>query len=261
MGDNFNDNNFYDNNFDSNNNYSSFNNNSDSDFDMDQFNALIQTANDSISCDAACMQNREEQSLRQQYLDAETNLVNGPQQLYSAKKKYITFTQGENGYNEYISNEIEQQANTIVTTYQAKLKDTISMIRNLFKSYESLFINYGNVADLYKKYKQDNNDIENKFKTTVSDTITNDRKTYYEDEDLNRLKNYYYFFIFIYLFVVFVFFISIFLVDSNFRLITRIFILLLLIIYPFICYFSYQLIEKTFNYFKSYLPNNVYKTL
>jgi len=238
-----------------------FNNNFDSDFNMDQFNALIQTANESLGCDETCKKKKTSEELNKKYTDAETNLINAPQQLYSAKRDLVIFNEGEGGYNQYISSEIQKQANTIVSTYQAKFNDTINMIKNLFKSYDGLFINYSNVVDLYKKYNQENNDIENKFKTTVSDTLTNDRKTYYEDEVLTRLKNYYYFFMFIYIFIVFVFFISIFLVESNFRLSRRIFILLLLIIYPFICYFSYQLIEKTFNYFKSYLPNNVYKTL
>jgi hypothetical protein len=234
---------------------------SDFDFNMDEFNTLLETANETLSCDAACQEEKKRQELEQSYLDAESNIVSGPEKFYTAKKDYITFTKGEAGYNEYITNELEKESTAIVTTYQDKFNETIKMIKNLFNTYNGLSINYNNVYDLYGKYKQENDDIEKKFKTTVSDTITNDRKTYYEDQVLNRLHNYYYFFMFVYIFIVVVFFVASFLVESDFIFRTRMLIFILLVAYPFICYFVYQLAEKIINYINSFLPKNVYKTL
>jgi hypothetical protein len=233
----------------------------DFDFNMDEFNTLLQTANETLSCDATCQQKKKEEELNRNYLDAESNVINAPGKLYFAQKDYITFTKGEAGYNQYISNKLEEESNTIVTTYQEKFNETIKMIKNLFNTYNGLSVNYNNVYDLYGKYKKENDDIENKFKSTVSDTITNDRKTYYEDQVLDRLQNYYYFFMFIYIFIVIVFLVALFLVDSEFKLRTRIVIFILLILYPFICYFIYQIGEKIINYVNSFLPKNVYKNL
>lgn len=234
---------------------------SDFDFNTDEFNALLETANETLTCDATCQEEKQRQELGQNYLDAESNVISGPEKLYAAKKDFITFTKGEAGYNEYISNELKQESNAIVTTYQDKFNETIKMIKNLFNTYNGLSINYNNVYDLYRKYKQENDNIENKFKTTVSDTITNDRKTYYEDQVLNRVHNYYYFFMFVYIFILVVFFAALFLVESDFIFKTRVFIFILLVAYPFICYFMYQLAEKIINYINSFLPKNVYKTL
>ena len=114
---------------------------------------------------------------------------------------------------------------------------------------------------MYKKYKKENNDLEKKLKITTSDTLTNDRKNYYEDQGINRLKMYCYFLLFIYVFIVFIFLLSTFLVNTDVKMRVRLFILFLLIVYPFICFWGFDLLQKILTYVKSFFPNNVYKNL
>jgi hypothetical protein len=230
-------------------------------FDLNGFNSLVEQANESISCDAACMQERERQQLLQQYLDAETNVVNAPEHLITTRKKYITFTQGENGYNEFLDNDLQSKADLFVKTYQSKFDRDVNLILTNIKSFEGFLVNFNNVVDLYKKYKMENNDLEKQLKITTSDTLTNDRKAYYEDEGLNRLRTYYYFFLFIYIIVVVVFILAMFLVKTNVTISKRIFILLLLISYPFVCIWLFRTIRNIFKRGMEYLPKNVYNNL
>ena len=227
-------------------------------FDLNGFNSLVRQANESISCDAACMQERERQQLLQQYLDAGTNVVNAPQLLISAQKNFITFTQGENGYNEFLDNDLQSKADLFVKTYQSKFDRDVNLILTNIKTFEGFLVNFNNVVDLYKKYKMENNDLEKQLKITTSDTLTNDRKAYYEDEGLQRLRTYYYFFLFIYIIVVVVFILAMFLVKTNVTISKRIFILLLLISYPFVCIWLFRIIRNIFKRGMDYLPKNVY---
>jgi len=220
---------------------------------LDNFNNLINLANQTISCGPSCQNEKKAQELQQKYLNAQANVESAPQQSISATKEYITYTQGESGYNNYIDAELQKQANAIVDAFQKNFNDNVNKIVTNLNSYNGVVINFDNIFDLYTKYKMDNDQLEASQKTTYSDTLTNDRKSYYEDEGLKKLKNYYYFFLFIYIFVIVVFILSIFLVNTNVKLITRIFILFLLILYPFVCYWIVHLLYMIWKYFASYL--------
>jgi hypothetical protein len=235
--------------------------NLNSSLDLSGLNKLIEQANESISCDAACMQERERQQLLQQYLDAETNVVNAPQLLISAQKNFITFTQGENGYNEFLDNDLQSKADLFVKTYQSNFDRDVNLILTNIKNFEGFLVNFNNVVDLYKKYKMENNELEKKLKITTTSTLTNDRKSYYEDEGLQRLRNYYYFFLFIYIIIVIIFILSMFLVKTNVLISSRILILLLLISYPFVCLWLFRSIKNIITRSMEYLPKNVYNNL
>jgi hypothetical protein len=230
-------------------------------FNLNNFNDLMTQANQLLTCGPSCMQQQKSQQLEQNYLNAETNVVNAPQQLFTAKKEFITYTKGESGYNQYIDSQLQEKADEIAITYQAKINNDINNIKTEMKIYDGLLINFNNVVDLYKKYKIENDDLEKKLNVSTSDILTNDRKTYYEEQGINRLKTFYMFFLFIYGFIVLVFLIAIFLVKTNVKLSIRIFILFLLIIYPFVCYWIFHLLYELFLHIKSFFPNNVYRNL
>jgi hypothetical protein len=232
-----------------------------SNFNIDDFNNFITQASESIACGPSCKEKEKSQQLEKNYLDAETNVVSAPQQLFTAKKEYITYTQGETGYNEYIDKELNEKAETIATSYQTKFNNSVNTIKTNIQIYDGLLINFNNVVDLYKKYKKENTDLEKKLKITYSDTLTNDRKNYYEDQGINRIKTYYYFLLFVYVFIVFVFLLSVFLVKTDVKFSIRLLILFLLIIYPFVCYWVFIILQKLFVEVKSYFPNNVYRNL
>jgi hypothetical protein len=230
-------------------------------FNIDDFNNFISQASQSITCGPSCKEKEKSQQLEKNYLDAETNVISAPQQLFTAKKEYITYTQGESGYNEYIDKELNEKAETIVSSYQTKFNNSVNTIKTNIQIYDGLLINFNNVVDLYKKYKKENTDLEKNLKITYSDTLTNDRKNYYEDQGINRIKTYYYFLLFVYVFIVFVFLLSVFSVKTDVKLSTRLLILFLLIIYPFVCYWVFIILQKLFVKMKSYFPNNVYRNL
>ena len=232
-----------------------------SSFNLNNFNDLMSQANQLITCGPSCQQDQSLSQLQQNYLNAEANMVSAPQQFKSAQKAYYTYTKGQAGYNEYIDKELKAKADAIANQYQEKIDYDISSVKEKINTYQGLLVNFNNIIDLYKKYKTENNKLENNLKTKSSDILTNDRKTYYEDQGITSLNTYYSFLIGIYIFVVVVFLLSIFLVKTNVSFKVRFFVLFLMIIYPFVCYGLFHLLYKFYNNIKGIFPSNAYRTL
>jgi hypothetical protein len=232
-----------------------------SNFNLNNFNDLINQANQLISCGPSCQQNQTSDQLKQNYLNAETNMISAPQQLFNAQKEYISYTKGVSGYNEFIDKELEAKADAIANTYQKKIDDEIIVIKQKIETYDGLSSNFNNLVDLYKKYKKENRMLETKLKDKSSDILTNDRKTYYEDQGISKLNTYNYFFIGVYAFIVIVFILSIFLVKTSVKLSIRIFILILMVLYPFICFWIFHLLYKFYNHIKGVFPSSAYRNL
>jgi hypothetical protein len=203
-------------------------------FNINNFNDLINQANQIINCGPSCSEENKAQLLKQKYLDAQDNVINAPQELSDATKNYIMYTQGDAGYNEYLDKELEQKADLIISMYKDNFTKEVNNIQSNLKTYKGLEINYNNIIDLYKKYKYENGILENKFKGKTSDILTNDRKTYYKDQSIDKLNGYYYFLLFFYVLIVIIYFLSCIFVNSKVKFSIRVICLLLMIVYPFI---------------------------
>jgi hypothetical protein len=76
-----------------------------------------------------------------------------------------------------------------------KFNEDATKIQTQIDAYNGLFLNYENVVDLYKKYKRENEELFIEVKDETNDILTNERKTYYEDQQIDSLKFYYYYFL------------------------------------------------------------------
>ena len=228
--------------------------------DMTKFNTLIDEATDAIMCNSDCREKRDSDKLKQKFLAAKTNLVYAPTKFQEAEKKYVIFTQGQSAYDDLRENQLLDKAKSIVTNFTETFKEEVSKLMSQLDTYNSLKINYNNVLDLYKKYKKENIQLFKKYKEDANDVLTNERKTYYEDHQIDGLKYYYYYVLLvIYIICVICYILFSLIYPSQTSLGMRIGILIALIILPFIS----SLILGTFIYvvYEAYnlLPKNVYR--
>jgi molybdopterin-guanine dinucleotide biosynthesis protein A len=135
-----------------------------------------------VTCDGPCLQQKEAENLKQKMEDAKTNITTAPSQFQVAEKNYITFTQGEEAYNEFYEEQLNDKADGIINTYQAKFDETTQKIQTQIDIYQGIFINFNNVADLYLNYKKENSELEKDLRKTTNDVLTNERKTFYQDQ-------------------------------------------------------------------------------
>jgi hypothetical protein len=228
-------------------------------FDINKFNSLIDFANNAISCDSECQKQKTANELKNKYDEAQRNLVLAEPQYNLAKKNYYTYVSGKGAYNEMIEDELNKKAGLLVDEFNGMINTEKNKIHNQIESYNGLFINYRNIIDLLRKYVKENIALHKMLKNNTNDALTNDRKTYYEDQQNDSLNSYFYVFFFIYVIVVICLIIFFIFYPSQTSIRYRFIVSLFFIILPFVSTWILGKIIAVIYWIYSLLPKNVYK--
>jgi hypothetical protein len=231
-------------------------------FDYNNFNSFLSQAADTIACGTECQKQRTAEQLKTNYLNSQTNLDSASNQVQVAQQKYITFTQGQQAYNNLNTQQLTQQAEGESTNFQNNFNTEAESIQLSIDTYSGLYINLQNVYDLYINYKNENEKLYKGLKDETSDTLTNARKTYYEDEGIDSLKFWYYYVLLI-IYVIFTlsFAILSFIYPSQINWKYRLAILIGLVVLPFISTYLLDLVLVMLNYIYGVMPKNVHLTV
>jgi hypothetical protein len=224
-------------------------------------NNFINLVNEGYVCDEACQNAKTAESLKQTYQQAKLNAKNAPQELEVASKNYYTFVDGENSYNQQKNNELNDKADKITSVLQNNFNKSLKEAQIFLQSYNGMYLNLTNVIELLNKYLKENKNLEKDINNISSDILTNDRKTYYEDQNIDKLKTFYKWMKYIYIFIVVVYLFCIFLIPPQISIKKEIFIFVLLVLYPFIIHPIFRLLNWIYEKIMSIIPKNVYKTL
>ena len=228
---------------------------------VDNLNQFINNANEVLTCNEECQQQKQSAQLLQNYNDALNNVQTAPTQLQTAQQQYITYTQGSGAYQQTQTNNLQNTASQLAAGYQKKFNGEIKNANIKLNSYSGLLVNYSNILDLSQQYTRENIELHNEIKYSTSDTLTNDRKTYYENQAIDNLQKYSWFFNLVYIVLVISYCISAFFVTSYYPFKYRLTILIILIIYPFISLWLSLRCIDIYNFIINLLPKNQYKTL
>jgi len=227
---------------------------------ISKFNELISQASDAVLCNSDCQQMRKSEELKQKYVNSQTNLASAPSQVYTAQKNYITFADGQPAYDEMRKEDLQQQAENISNEFSTKFKDEEKVINIQIDSYDGLLINFKNIFDLFRTYKKENRELLFELKNETNDVLTNERKTFYEDQRIDGLKHYYYYILLgIYIICVacYVAFFFLYPSPSSFKI--KILVLIALVALPFISSWILGYIIYLIYTIYSLLPKNVYR--
>jgi hypothetical protein len=228
--------------------------------DINKFNSFLDKATKAITCGPDCQRTQTANELKNEYINSETKLLLAQPNYELAKKNYYTFIAGENGYNEILEKNLNNVSDKIIDQFKNSLNEEINKIENQLATYEGILVNYDNIVELNKNYKSENIILAKQLKEKTNDILTNDRKTYYEDQEIDMLKKYYsYVFVVIYMIVVLCFAFFSLIYPSDFSLKFRIIILIFFLILPYISTWLLSKLIKLIYWFYSILPKNVYK--
>jgi hypothetical protein len=236
--------------------------NSQQNYNLDKFNSMIDQATQAISCGPDCQNQQTSEQLKQTYLNAQTNLATAPNNVYVSRKNYIVYDEGQPAYDELINTELSQQAQSLSSYYQTSFNSECQNINFNIETYSGLLINLKNVFDLYFKYKMDNTEMLKQLKDETNDILTNDRKTYYQDQGIDNLNLYYhYFFLLIYIIVVLCYLVYNFMYTSQLSVLVRGIIFVLMILLPFFSTWILEKIVAVIYDVYNWLPKNMHKQL
>jgi hypothetical protein len=229
-------------------------------FDLNNINSFLNQATQTIMCNSDCQKQKQSEQLKRDFLNAQVNLASAPNQLEIAEKNYVIFEEGELAYNELRDNQLEKNADLIIQKYKEKFQDDVEKINLQLNSYTGLVINFKNIVELYIYYKNENRKLFKQLKEDTNDILTNERKTYYEDQEIDKLKYYYYYiFLTIYYISVICFTIFSFIYPSNINWKIQILISIFLFILPFISTWVLGMLIYILYEIYNLLPKNVYK--
>ena len=229
-------------------------------FDLNKFNSFLDTATQAITCNSECQRNNRANQLKEKYQTAKSNLDLAKPQYELAKQKYYTYVDGQSGYNEMIEEELTAKAELFGEKFEENYISEKDKIETQLQTYDGILINFRNIVDLYEQYKKENIKLFEELKNETNDILTNERKTYYEDQQNDYLDLYYYYFLFIiYCIVVICYIIFSLIYPSTFDWKIRFVIGLIFIILPFVSTWLLGMIIKLIYWLFGLLPKNVYK--
>ena len=160
-----------------------------------------------------------------------------------------------------VASNYTEAATKIASMFRTNFNNEVSILLDKIDNNVILIDNANNINDLYIKYGKENSDLMKEYTTEYSDIETNDRKTYYENQEIDILKNIYKVLITIYIIIVIVYCVLIFTHHSPYNWKIKLPILIFFIILPFISTkilsFIISIIYKIYNLF----PKNIYNNL
>jgi len=226
-----------------------------------QINNLLEQSAEALLCGPDCQKQKVSDELKQKYLNAQTALKTAPINLETTKKNYYVYTEGESTFNNMLESELKEKSETIGELIGISFNDELSSAITMNKYYNTAVINSNYTKDLLNEYDEKNKELKLQLRDRQGDILTNDRKTYYENDALDSLKLWYRFWWYIYYLLVLVFLISIFLVNSQMTIIKKIVLTALFIFYPYYIEFIVNWIYEFFANIYKNLPKNVYNNL
>jgi len=145
--------------------------------------------NSLITCDATCQEEKKKKELLyMNYVDAEENLRNAPNKLNDAEKKYYLSIYGQAEYNDLLMNrykrEIYDKNANALNSFNNK-KENILL---LLEQYNKNILLNDKLNELINITLKDNNEFIDKIDKIDTNINTNERKIYYDDNQVNRLK-------------------------------------------------------------------------
>ena len=230
-----------------------------------QINQMIQESSDALLCGPECQKAKTSASLLSIYEAAQENVKTAPYQLTDARKNYYVYTEGQYEYNiqedRILHNDAVQRADTLTK----KFTDITSNLNTLITNYNISLVSLNNSATLFKDYKGKNLNMVNKLKNINNSTLTNNRKSYYENTKSTSLKKWHTFWLILY-YVTIICLIIVLYIKGNLTTTDPSFykyiaLICISAIYPWIISWIIHQINQLFNVIKKYLPNNIYNKL
>ena len=226
-----------------------------------QINDMLNKSLAAITVSPEAQRQQTMDNLEQTYLAAQTNLQTAPVQLETSKKNYYVYKVGETNYNNIQEQELQQQANLITQQITNKFNEETNNAHLMNSYYNTEVINSANTIELYEEYLKKNADLEKSIKELHGDVLTNDRKTYYENDAIDNVKLWHKFFTFCYYILVVAYIISIFVSTSEMSHVKQLVIAIGLAVYPFIIDPIVKWLYSIYLSLENNAPSNIYMKL
>ena len=154
---------------------------------QNKLNSLIEMLNEQIKCGPVCQQMQRDQNLKRIYSDAVTNYKEGPTKIKLAEKNYYEATKGSAFYNDILKDRYSKEIKDIAMKSIKQHGDNVKEIKTQINKYNSETIYSEKMEKLLERLLSENLSFKEQADKNKSLIYTNDRKTFYEDQQIENI--------------------------------------------------------------------------
>ena len=197
-------------------------------------NKLLAKQNALMECDAECEREKKLTSLREIYEIKQDNVQTAPMQEEIARKNYMEFKYGDDDYVAEASVDLKKQADVVIAEMTQEWREEKTVVQDLIADYGSLVVSNDDLGKYYDRITASVGRLDSNYAAKKNDTITNDRKAYYQDQGLNGLRYWFYFLRWAYGAIVFTYLVGAITIPTSATASMKYGLLALLVIYPIV---------------------------
>jgi hypothetical protein len=163
----------------------------DSGLPINKLNQLMRLAEERLRCDTECQRKKDIAALKEKWLTSKSEYNKLPDEIVENEKNYYTLDKGEKYYkNNILKTRYDDHIKKYKNAERAKLTDVKSVLDALTANYKSDTVAESRIDQLYEDVSKKNQalklDVDNYYKKTFTD----ERKVFYEDQEIDNLKYY-----------------------------------------------------------------------
>jgi hypothetical protein len=216
-----------------------------------------------MTCDSDCQKRKKLDALKQSWLDAKTNEQTAPSKTFETHKDYLIAFEGQLGYE----NSMLQKYSKIATDAKNKAIQeytrTHEELQTLIRDYDSEIISLNKLREMLNIRLRENKQLKRSIDEDIAAVETNDRRIVYEDWAKDDIHSVYTLLKWIYIIFIFVFiYRSGFITNSGWKNKRAWFVLIGIILIPFIIYYIaialIYLYHRLLWYSDNKVPKDVY---
>ncbi len=197
-------------------------------------NGLINKQAAFLACDAQCEYEKKLTSLREIYDDKEDNLQTAPMKMEVARKNYLEFKYGADDYVSKASVALKKEADKVIAEMTEIWKQGEDMITVLIADYNSMLSTHGDMERYRNRISASVDRLDKNFAAKQNDTVTNDRKAFYQSQGVDNLRYWFYFLRWAYAAIVITYIVGVFSLPTTTSSKMKYGMLALLLAFPFV---------------------------
>jgi hypothetical protein len=153
---------------------------------------------DSLLCNTECQRNKTLDELKEKVQNAQASLDLAPDNLKAAQQKYLLELKGSTEYIETRKKELSSEVDKVISTYLQNFKSNLEKLNELKNIQDVLTASVETSAELGEQYGEKNRSFLSHMDEYKTNVITNDRRSFYENQNYESLIYWYWIILILY---------------------------------------------------------------
>jgi len=197
-------------------------------------NKLLVKQTKILECGEQCVNDKRLAQLRDIYDGKKDNLDTAPMQLEKARKNYMEFKYGADDYVTKASVALKKEADVVIAEMTQAWTEENDLVTDLIADYGSMVTTNANLINYLDRVTASVGRLDKNYSAKTNDTITNDRKAYYQNQGIDNLRYWFYLLRWVYGAIVITYIVGLMSFPTTATPKMKFGVLALLVVYPFV---------------------------